>query len=69
MPRQSSKDPRINHALRHSIKDGVAYSVMAGAGETYFSAFALFYKATTTQIGLLASLPPLVALFSFSELE
>ena len=61
MPRQSSKDPRINHALRHSIKDGVAYSVMAGAGETYFSAFALFYKATTTQIGLLASLPPLVS--------
>lgn len=61
MSRRTAKDPRINNALRHSVKDGVAYSVMAGAGETYFSAFALFWKATTTQIGLLASLPPLVS--------
>lgn len=33
---------------------------MSGAGETYFSAFALFLRATTQQIALLASLPPLL---------
>ncbi|MCI0506226.1 MAG: MFS transporter [Gammaproteobacteria bacterium] len=64
MTRRFAKDPQINDALRHSVKDGVAYSVMAGAGETYFSAFALFFKATTTQIGLLASLPPLISSLS-----
>ena len=37
---------------------------MAGSGETYFSAFAVFLKATTTQIGFLASVPPLVASFA-----
>lgn len=64
MPRRFAKDPRIDKALRHSVKDGVAYSVMTGAGETYFSAFALFLKATTTQIGWLASLPSLVSSLS-----
>jgi MFS family permease len=33
---------------------------MMGAGETYLSAFAVFLKASTPQIGLLASLPPLL---------
>jgi MFS family permease len=33
---------------------------MMGGGETYLSAFALFLKASTPQIGLLASLPPLL---------
>ncbi|MDX1507141.1 MAG: MFS transporter [Woeseiaceae bacterium] len=33
---------------------------MMGIGETYISAFALFLKASTPQIGLLASLPPLL---------
>lgn len=33
---------------------------MMGIGETYLSAFALFLKASTPQIGLLASLPPLL---------
>ena len=61
MSRRFAKDPLVDRALRHSVRDGVAYSVMAGAGETYFSAFAIFFKATTTQIGLLASLPPLIS--------
>jgi len=47
-------------SLRHSLKDARAYAVMMGAGETYLSAFALFLKASTPQIGLLASLPPLI---------
>lgn len=61
MRRQYSKDPEIDRSLHHSIKDGVAYSVMTGAGETYFSAFAIHLKASTAQIGLLASLPSLFA--------
>jgi len=61
MSGQFAKDQNVDKALRHSVRDGVAYSVMAGAGETYFSAFALFFKANTAQIGLLASLPALVS--------
>jgi MFS family permease len=34
---------------------------MAGFGETYVSAFALFLRASTAQIGWLASIPPLLA--------
>jgi hypothetical protein len=33
---------------------------MMGIGETCLSAFALFLKASTPQVGLLASLPPLL---------
>lgn len=56
-----SKDPQVDRTLRHSVRDGVAYSVMSGGGETYVSAFALFLRATAPQIGLLATLPPLLA--------
>lgn len=59
-----SSNPKVDKSLRHSIRDGAAYSFMAGSGETYFSAFAIFLKATTTQIGFLASVPPLVASFA-----
>jgi MFS family permease len=59
-----AKDSRIDLSLRHSVKDGVAYSVMIGGGESYFSAFALYFKATTAQIGVLATLPPLLASFA-----
>jgi len=61
MRHRFAKDQNTDKALRHSVRDGVAYSVMAGAGETYFSAFALFFKANTAQIGLLASLPSLIS--------
>lgn len=56
-----SRDPIAERSLKHSLKDAGAYAVMTGAGETYLSAYALFLKATTTQIGLLASLPPMLA--------
>lgn len=59
-----SSEPTIDKSLRHSVRDGAAYSVMAGSGETYFSAFAVFLKASTAQIGFLASVPPLVASFA-----
>jgi MFS family permease len=58
-----SNDLQTNRTLKHSLKDGIAFGTMTGTGETYFSAFALFLKATTPQIGLLASLPPLLASF------
>jgi MFS family permease len=56
-----SSDPKIERSLRHSLKDAAAFATMIGIGETYLSAFALFLKASTPQIGLLASLPPLLA--------
>jgi len=63
MARSFSRDPQVDRSLRHSLKDAAAFAVMTGTGETYFSAFALFLKASTPQIGLLASLPPLLASF------
>lgn len=56
-----SQDAAVDRSLRHSLKDAGAYAVMIGVGETYLSAFALFLKATTPQVGLLASVPPLLA--------
>lgn len=64
MRTQYSRDPVIDRSLRHSVRDGAAYAVMSGSGETYFSAFAVFLKATTTQIGFLASVPALLASFA-----
>ncbi len=59
-----SKNPRTEQSLRHSVRDGVAYSVMAGAGEQYISAYALFLKATTAQISWLAAFPSLLGSFA-----
>ncbi len=54
----------IERSLRHSTRDAAAYAVMMGTGETYLSAYALFLNATPPQIGLLASLPPLIGSFT-----
>ena len=60
-PAKASAATESNEAsLQHSLRDAAAYAVMMGIGETYLSAFALFLKASTPQIGLLASLPPLL---------
>ena len=61
MRRPFSKDPKVETSLRHSVRDAVAHSAMSGAGENFFSAFALFLKASNAQIALLASIPPLLA--------
>jgi MFS family permease len=58
---QFSKDPVVDKALRHSVRDGMAYSVQVGAGETYFAAFALFLRATAPQVALVSTLPLLLA--------
>jgi MFS family permease len=55
-----AKDPQTDRSLQHSLRDGVAYAAMAGGGETYFSAFALFLKARAPQVALLGTLPPLL---------
>ena len=65
MPQQLlSQNPTVERSLRHSVRDAAAYSVMTGAGETYFSAFAVFLKASTAQVALLSSLPPLLGSFA-----
>ena len=38
----------------------MAWSVQVGAGETYFSAFALFLRATAPQVAFIATLPALL---------
>ncbi len=60
---QFSKDPVIDRSLRHSLYDGITYAAMTGGAESYFAAYAILLKASTAQIGLLASLPPLLASF------
>lgn len=55
-----SKDPQTERSLRYSVRDAVAFSVMAGGLETYFSAFAIFLKATALQVALVATLPNLL---------
>lgn len=56
-----SSNETTEHSLHHSVKDGVTYSLMAGAGESYFTAFAVLLKASTAQVGAIATLPPMVA--------
>ena len=58
--RHFGNDPNANHNLRHSIYDGMAFSVMTGGGETYFTPFALFLKATAGQIAMLSTFAPLL---------
>lgn len=55
-----TKDPQAEKSLHHSLKDAVAYSVMSGGSETYFSAFALLLKASASQVAMLATLPNLL---------
>lgn len=55
-----SRDPVVNRSLRHSLRDGMAFAVMQGSGETYLAAFALFCKASAAQVALLSTLPALI---------
>lgn len=47
-------------SLSYAIKDGVYFATMVGIGESYISPFAIFLQATNSQIGFLASIPPLL---------
>ncbi len=54
----------MEKSLDYSIKDGSFYSVMAGFGDTYLTAFALRLGATNAEIGFLAAIPQLIASIS-----
>jgi MFS family permease len=58
--RRHAADPIADRSLRHSLRDAMAYAVMQGGAETYFSAFALFCRAGAAQVALLSTLPPLL---------
>jgi MFS family permease len=64
-PDRSSADPaagpRVRGSLRFSMLESAASSVMAGAAEGYFQAFAVFLKATVFQVGLVSTLPLSIA--------
>jgi len=50
-------------ALLHSTSEGKWWAVMVGFGDSFLPAFAVLLKATTTQLGLLVSIPQLFAAF------
>ena len=50
----------IRKSLSNATKDGVFYSIMVHFGEAFVQLFALFLKATNTQIGLITALPQLI---------
>lgn len=58
----SSRAPStLRRSLRLSVGDGVAYAFMVGAGETILVADAIRLGASRTELGLVATLPLLVA--------
>jgi MFS family permease len=58
------KEDKVKKSLKYSIVDGAFYSSMVGFGESFFSAFAVFLKATNFQLGILGSLPQTVGSIS-----
>ncbi len=47
----------VERSLDASIRDGTAYAVMVGLGETYVGACALFLGASSARVGLLYAIP------------
>jgi MFS family permease len=54
----------VRRSLKFSVLDGSAYAAMLGLTQNYITPLALALKATTAQIGLLASIPNLVVAVS-----
>ncbi|MFH0714318.1 MAG: MFS transporter [Candidatus Diapherotrites archaeon] len=52
---------KVRQSLSYSVKDGLAWSVMDGAGNKFITAFAVALKASNFQIGLLTSIPQLAS--------
>jgi MFS family permease len=50
-------DDQVRKSLKNSVLDGTAYSAMQGLTLNYITPYAITMKATTTQIGLLSSVP------------
>ncbi|MHB8104590.1 MAG: MFS transporter, partial [Dehalococcoidales bacterium] len=55
---------KVRTSLKLSVLDGSAYAAMLGLTQNYISPLALELKATTTQIGLLSSIPSLAMALS-----
>jgi len=51
-------------SLKYSVVDGSFYAVMAGFGESFFSAYAVFLNASNGQLALLGSLPQMIGSYS-----
>ncbi len=58
--RAAKRRPSLRRALRYSLLDGCAYSLMAGGAESYLTAFAVHLGVPARQVGLLGSVPQLV---------
>lgn len=60
------EDPglKIRKSLRYSILDGAFFSIMTGFGESFFTAYAVFLRASNFVIGLVGSLPQMIGYFS-----
>jgi hypothetical protein len=56
---KEKKGQEEDPSLRAAIKDGISYAVMMGSGETYLGPFGIFLRASTLQVGLLATVPQL----------
>jgi len=54
---KENTEDKIKKSLRYSTLDASFWAAMVGFGESFFSAFAVFLKATNFQLGLLGSLP------------
>ena len=54
-------DARVRSSLRYSVLDGASFSLMLGSAESYFQAFAVFLKATVSQVGIVYTVPMFVA--------
>jgi len=52
---------KVNKALKYSLLDGVSHSIMLGFGEQYFLAYAILMSANDLELGLVATLPILIA--------
>lgn len=53
----SKKLETTQSSLYSSVRDGISYAVMLGAGENLLGPFGVFLRATTIEVGLLATLP------------
>lgn len=54
---ENDVEGKIKKSLRYSILDGSFFAAMVGFGDSFFSAFAVFLKATNIELSLLSSLP------------
>lgn len=58
---EKNRENLRRQSLNCSIKDGTAYAIMDGSGNSYITPFAVALNASTRYIGIIASLPNLVA--------